>query len=366
MGEQVSAGQKNEVFLDKESETPNPDVAVAPIDSRARLVHLLLESSAIFGIVTGALFFLGYVYYQSYFGAFGTPLLFPPMGTSEYLTKAFDLASGSFVVILAVIWITTFVVILEYDEPLTKLQETSDHITQQNRQLGKLELEARSWYRLAQKRLQVLKERDYNAYLEVIKSDPEAERSRPTNWAYVWFRVFPFHITPLGVVSGLLMNLYLFLTITLVVVTVYRLGAMTTSGWVIAGGLMVMGLGSSILGKSLFHLARRSMAGSLSSRLYITFFTLVIVLYTAKFLAEGVGTYDARRFLDGNGAGSYLTILDTRTDRPDLEGRTFRVLIQRAGDYYLVPSEQSNLEGATLVVIPQSEVISQTTEAINP
>ncbi len=42
----------------------------------------------------------------------------------------------------------------------------------------------------------------------------------------------------------------------------------------------------------------------------------------------------------------------------------FRVVIERADNYYVVPSDQTDPAQATLVVIPESEIISSTTEAV--
>lgn len=123
---------------------------------------------------------------------------------------------------------------------------------------------------------------------------------------------------------------------------------------------------ASLLGKSVFHVIRSRMKSGMSARLYFTFIALLFITFTAEFFAGSMGGHDARAFMEGHGSGSHLTIFDVRGNRPDLERKTFRIVVRRDGDYYVVPSDQTDIERATLVVIPGSEIISQTTEAVEP
>jgi len=101
-------------------------------NSSRRTLQTLLESTVSIAIVTAVMFYLGHVYYQNFFGSFGGPLTFPSMGTNDYLTKAFDLATTSFVQILVLIWLATFVVLLEVDELISRVQIVTNVITEQN------------------------------------------------------------------------------------------------------------------------------------------------------------------------------------------------------------------------------------------
>lgn len=355
-GEIVLVNVRGKPLLPKKS-TGNPS---------RRTLQILLESTVSIAIVTAVMFYLGHVYYQNFFGSFGAPLTFPPMGTNDYLTKSFDLATTSFVQILVLIWLVTFVVLLEADELISRVQVVTNMITEQNRVIGSLEWEFR---RISRKKRQWLKKLESNkhaSYVDHVAKNPGIESSHKMNWSHWLFRIFPYHVTWLGTLGGITLNLYLFLTIVLMIVTAIRLDAMDTDGWIIAGIVATFPLIASLLGKSIFHVIRSRMKSQLSARLYFAFVAFLIIVFTAEFFAGSLGRHDARQFMEGHGAGSYLTIFDVRGDRPDLEGKTFRVVIQREGDYYVVPSDQTDIERATLVVIPKSEIISQTTEAVEP
>jgi len=335
-------------------------------NSSRRTLQTLLESTVSIAIVTAVMFYLGHVYYQNFFGSFGGPLTFPSVGTNDYLTKAFDLATTSFVQILVLIWLATFVVLLEVDELISRVQIVTNVITEQNRVIGSQEWELRRISREKRRLLKNLRSSNHASYVSYVSENPGIEISHKMNWSHWLLRIFPYHVTWRGALGGITLNLYILLTIVLMVVTAIRLDAMDTDRWIIAGMVATFPLIASLLGKSIFHVVRSRMKSELFARLYFAFVAFLIIVFTAEFFAGSLGRYDARQFMEGHGAGSYLTIFDVRGDRPDLERMTFRVVIQREGDYYVVPSDQTDIERATLVVIPKSEIISQTTEAVEP
>jgi hypothetical protein len=232
--------------------------------------------------------------------------------------------------------------------------------------IGTLAWQKRHYKKRIKERMEELKVKDYPRYMELVEEVPHDDADDPTKLRDLLLRFFPYHVSWKTAILGLAFNLYLFLTIILVFVTAIRLNAMTTRDWIIAAVVATFVLVSSLLGKSVFHVIRHRMMSGLSDRLYFTFVAFILIVLTAEFFAGSLGKRDAREFMVGHGAGSYLTIFDVRGDRPHLEEETFRVVIQRDGNYYVVPSDQDDIENATLVVIPQAEIISQTTEAVRP
>lgn len=205
-------------------------IADKPTSSVSRsMLQFLVESTASIAIGTAVMFYLGHVYYQNFFGSFGTPSAFPPMGTADYITKAFDLITAPLVQILVVIWITTFAVTLEADAQISRIQVMHNSITDINRKLGVSEWELRSKTKTIRKLAKQLKSKDKRVYLQYMKYNSEA-LDHHTNWAHWLLRIFPYHVSWHGVLGGILLNLYIFLTLLVMVITAIRIDAALADG----------------------------------------------------------------------------------------------------------------------------------------
>lgn len=332
---------------------------------------MVFESTAAIAIGTAVMFYLGHVYYQNFFGSFGPPLAFPPMGTSDYLTKAFDLLTSPFVQMLVFIWIATFVGQLSFDASgihasLIEAARLNRILATQEKELYGFPLSRRKLIQRNHDLMDKLNNLDRDKYVEIMKAHPELDPLRRPRLSFWWQRVFPFHLSWKVLRFGLTMNAFLLLSIALMTYTAHLLGVLDIPVMIVFGAFLSFCLYMSFRGFSVYYIIRSRMESPLFDRLYFAFVAFLIVVFAAEFFAGGLGRRDAHRFMEGQGAGSHLTIFDVRENRPDLEGRMFRVVIQRDGDYYVVPSDQGDIERATLVVIPESEIISQTTEAMEP
>jgi len=365
---------------DEHGETLLVDVRGKPLvgergnpDGRLRglALRILFESTAAIAIGTAVMFYLGHVYYQNFFGSFGSPLSFPPMGTSDYLTKAFDLATSPFVQALVMIWIATFVSQLSFDASaihasLIGAARLNRTLATQDKELYGLPLSRRALNQRNRDLTGKLKKPDHDKYVEFMKEHPERDPLRRPRLSFWWRQVFPFHVSWHVLRFGLNVNAFLILSLALMTYTSHELNVLDIGAMITIGVALYIALYMSILGFSVYFVIRSRMESALFDRFYFIFLAFLIVVFTAEFFAGGLGRHDARQFMKGEGAGPYLTSFDVRGDRPDLEGKTFRVVIQRNGDYYVVPSDQGDIELATLVVIPKSEILSQTTEAVDP
>ena len=105
-------------------------------------------------------------------------------------------------------------------------------------------------------------------------------------------------------------------------------------------------------------------SANLQSRTYWTIWAVFLFLFLGRSIVTAKAEHDARRFLEGQESGQYLTIFDMRSDRPDIEEKTFRVVLHRDGNYYVVPADANHEQSIVLVVIPDTEIISISTEKI--
>lgn len=89
-----------------------------PIDSaetgqkRLSLISVALQSTASVAFISATLFYIGSIYYRTFFGSFGDGSIFPPLGTADYLVRSFDIITNDlflfYLICLCFIWIISF------------------------------------------------------------------------------------------------------------------------------------------------------------------------------------------------------------------------------------------------------------------
>ena len=98
-----------------------------------------------------------------------------------------------------------------------------------------------------------------------------------------------------------------------------------------------------------------------SSRIFMGAFLITGMLSTGTSLVETKALSDVRELIDGEDSPSFYTIFDLKSERAGIDGHLFRVVLHRAGSYYVVPAMAEVANGEMLIVIPEEYVVSAIT-----
>lgn len=106
--------------------------------------------------------------------------------------------------------------------------------------------------------------------------------------------------------------------------------------------------------------------GNLGGRIYWCVYATFLLLTFGSSLVQSKARYDIDTFISGDDSPSFSSTFDLRSDHAYIEGRHYRVVLHRGGNYFAVAVNEDEVTDREVVVIPESDVINVVTVKDDP